>query len=128
VTRESIGHIEGLAIYAVQRDDGMIGFHVYRDPSKAEWQGRSASLEISDGQGAAVACQVQGAKQGDKIEFVVAVAPRLIEGAVFTLIEVQTDPNAGENEEKLIGGGTYYRFRLSDFDDQVEIACPAKPQ
>lgn len=128
VTPESIERVEGLEIHAVQRDDGTIGFHVHCDPSKARWQGRDGLLEISDGQGAAVECYVQGEKKGDKIEFWFAVAPRHVENATFTLTEVQTDPNAGPDEPQLIGGGTYYRFRLSDFDDQVEVACPTKPE
>jgi hypothetical protein len=121
VTPESIRHVEGMTIEAVQRDDGTIGFTVTRDPSKAHWQGRDALLEIADAQGDAVECYVQGkTKKGGLIEYWFAVAPRHVENATFTLIEVQTDPNAGPDDELLIGGGTYYRFRLVDFAEQAK--------
>jgi hypothetical protein len=127
VTPQSIPHVEGMTIETTVRDDGTIDFTVTRDPSKARWQSRDGLLEIADAQGDAVECYVQGeTKKGGQVEYWFAVAPRHLENATFTLIEVQTDPNAGPDDEQLIGGGTYYRFRLSDFASQPHAKSEAK--
>jgi hypothetical protein len=114
LTPEGLRHHEGFEVETVQRDNGTIGFTVTRDPAKARWQGRDGLLEVHGKDGLIGECYVEGKEEDGKIRYWFALKPENLEYSLFTIAEIQTGEVNGK-QEKLLGGGTYYRMRLKDF-------------
>jgi hypothetical protein len=114
LTPQGLRHHDGFEVETVKRDNGTIGFTVTRDPTKARWHGRDGRLEVHGKDGLIAECYVEGKEEGGKIRYWFAVMPDHLEFSSFTIAEIQTGEVDGR-QEKLLGGGTYYRMRLKDF-------------
>jgi hypothetical protein len=112
---------EGFTVRQARRDNGMVEFRITRDVTKATWPGRHAYLEVRGESGLIAECSVEPDRRKDLITYRFSIAPQNIRYSHFTVTEVQTDPNNAEGPE-LIGGGTYYEFRLADFAETAPKA------
>ncbi len=108
---------EGFAVTTVRDDRGMLDFRVTREVAKARWQGRSANLEVRGAKGLIARCGVEPLARNGRdgtVTYRFQLAPEQAMHSKLTVAELQTDP-ANPDGRQLIGGGTYYEFRLADW-------------
>ncbi len=96
------------------RDGDKVKFVVERDLKKSTWPKRSGYLSLPKDGGKSRSVVVNPAEKDGVQTYRFAVAADQVAAAEFTITEVQT-ANGEPDGEELIGGGTYYRFRLADF-------------
>jgi hypothetical protein len=104
----------GFTLSTSKRENGTVEFRITRDLAKARWQGRSAYLTVQGEVGPIVECELAADKRKNTLHYRFNIAPQQVRSSRFTLWEVQADPTRPD-EEKIIGGGTIYEFRLADF-------------
>lgn len=102
-------------------NDGTVEFTLSRDLSKARSFApdsdlqitRSATLEVLGKPGLLAKCEVQPNKQQNTITYHFVIARDCVPDSHFQIAEIEDykDPT----REHLIGGGTFYEFRLALF-------------
>jgi hypothetical protein len=110
VTPGSTVTAEGISVRTERRGDGHIEFTVRRDPAKAQYHDRGATLQVNGPAGLVAKCSVQGSQDKQHMLYHFVVAPSHTEHSEFVLSEY--------SDGKLIGGGTIYTVRLKDFVPQ----------
>lgn len=113
----------GFTLTANRKEDGMLAVRVTRDPAKAQWTGRYAILEVRGETGVLAKCELVGELTGEKEKKLVTyhfdLSPESFQQSHLRVAEVQTGPGG----EQLIGGGTFYEFRLAEF----AVTNPSNP-
>jgi len=112
----------GFSVASDPRDNGAVQIVITRDLSKARSFGpdsdlevrRSATLKVSGDSGLIVQCQVDAAKKKQTVVYRFTIARDRIPHSFFTVAEID-DYKETEGREHLLGGGTYFEFRLADF-------------
>lgn len=108
---------QGFTFSATRKEDGMLSVRITRDPAKARWTGRSAHLEVRGESGILAKCEPVGETKNKLVTYRFDLSPESFRHSFFTVAEIQTGPS----NEILIGGGTYYEFRLADFGSVAKL-------
>ncbi len=99
----------GFSVRSSRGKSGELRVEIIRDLSKREYAGgHSGYLEIS---GEAKGQSIRAEKDGKVERYRFTLAPGTVERARFSVSEYQ----GGPGEEKVLGGGTLYRFELKEF-------------
>ena len=96
------------------RDDDNVNFVIERDLKKSIWPGRSGHLSLPGDDGKSKNKRFKPTEKDGIQTYRFTVPADLVSVATFPVTEVQTAANDPDGEE-LVGGGTYYRFRLADY-------------
>lgn len=104
---------EGFKVKA-DRDGEDVKFVVERDLKKSTRAGRSGNLSLPGEDGKSKNTRIKPTEKDGVHSYRFAVPANLVASATFTVTEVQTAANDPDGLE-LVGGGTYYSFRLADF-------------
>jgi len=106
----------GFAVSVKPRENGMLRFTIVRDLAKAQWHGRDATLQVRDSGKLVVTCPVSVPRErgGKSITFWFDLSQDRADESHLTVTEIET-AEGKEDGEKLLGGGTYYEFKLADF-------------
>jgi hypothetical protein len=104
---------EGFKIKA-DRDGDEVKFVVERDLKKSTWAGRSGHLSLPADGGKSKDTRIMPEEKDGIQTYRFTVPKGQMPAAIFTVTEIQTVGNKPDGEA-LIGGGTYYRFRLADY-------------
>ena len=105
--------------------DGTVEFRLIRDLSKARsfdassdlQVTRSATLKVFGKSGLLATCEVEPNRQKTTVTYRFAIARDCVPDSRFTLAE--SDDYKDQTREHLIGGGTFYEFRLALFAENV---------
>ena len=99
----------GFSVRSSRAKSGELRVEIIRDLSKREYaHGHIGYLEISgDGTGKSIKAE----KDGKVERYLFTLEPGTVERARFSVSEYQ----GGPGEEKVLGGGTLYRFALKEF-------------
>jgi hypothetical protein len=102
---------QGFSFQARQRESGAIAVRITRDTTRAQWQKRTTVLEVPAEGRAPSEREVKGKRDGKQVVYRFELSPEKFQQAQFRVMEVQTGPKG----EAVIGGGTFFEFRLADF-------------
>jgi hypothetical protein len=98
----------GFSLRSSRARSGELRVDITREPSKAGYQGGHIGyLEIS---GDPKGRSVKSEKDGKVERYRFTLDPGTVDRARFSVSEYQTSP-----DEKVLGGGTLYRFELKEF-------------
>jgi hypothetical protein len=111
----------GFSLKAENVEDGMIRFTLTRDLSKARSfpadsdlrVRRSGTLAVFGEAGLLTQCEVEPRSKNQIITYRFSIARNCVAASRFTLAEI--DDYKDELEEGLIGGGTFFEFRVGQF-------------
>jgi hypothetical protein len=111
----------GFSMTAENQKDGTVEFTLTRDLSEARSFGpdsallvrRSATLNVHGRSGLLAKCNIEPVGQKDTIVYRFVIARDCVPDSHFTLAEI--DDYKDQTGERLIGGGTFYEFRLALF-------------
>ena len=107
---------EGFTITVKPRENGLFRFTIVRDITKAQWHGRDATLQVRQSGRLIATCPLNPDKRAgnQKVTYWFDIAQDRAAESHLTITEIQT-AEGKEDGEKLLGGGTYYEFSLTDF-------------
>jgi hypothetical protein len=112
----------GFAVVTEQRKDGTVQFTIKRDLSKARSPAPGSNLEVRRGStlrihgdsGLIAECKVEAEYKQQTVVYRFVIARDRVPYSNFTVAEIDDFKNREEGEH-LLGGGTFYEFRLADF-------------
>lgn len=130
MTTDNLQHT-GFSMQVENRKDGTVAFTLTRDLAKARSfepgsdlrLRRSTTLKIVGKSGLLAACDVEPKEKNNTLTYRFVIARECVADSHFTLAEI--DDYKEELGEGLIGGGTYFEFRLALF--AVQPAQVKKP-
>jgi hypothetical protein len=111
----------GFSMKVENRKDGTVAFTLSRDLSRAPSPGpdsdlqlrRSATLGVSNKSGTVVECDLAPQKKGEALIYEFVIAENCVSASNLSFKEI--DDYKDEGRGHLLGGGTYYEFRLASF-------------
>ena len=111
----------GFSMKVEHRKDGMVEFTLSRDLSLARsfapdsdlQLARSATLEVRGTSGLLAKCEVKPNQQKNTMTYRFVIAQDCVSDSHFQLAEI--DDYKDQTREHLMGGGTFYEFRLALF-------------
>jgi hypothetical protein len=112
----------GFAVISHQRNDGTVQFTITRDLSKARSHPadstletrRTATLSVHGNLGLIAQCNVEAMHKQQTLIYHFVIARERIAASNFSVAEIDDYKNRAEAEH-LLGGGTFFNFRLGDF-------------
>jgi hypothetical protein len=97
-----------------EREGEDVKFVIERDLRKSTWPGRSGSLSLPGEDGKPKNSRIKPSEKDGIQAYQFSVPAKAVGSATFTIMELRTAAN-NPNGLELVGGGTYYRFRLADY-------------
>ncbi|HLJ53750.1 MAG TPA: hypothetical protein VKT77_01860 [Chthonomonadaceae bacterium] len=109
----------GFAVTVAPREGGTLRFTIVRDATKADWPARDAWLDVRGGGTLLATCPLKESRptKPKLVAYSFDMSREAAEGSALTVTEVQTADGKPDGE-KILGGGTFYHFRLADFIQQ----------
>jgi hypothetical protein len=119
VTPQSSIAADGIDVAAARTEDGLVAFTIRRDPAKAEYQDRLATLRVNGPAGLIAECPLAASPQEGHLAYEFSIAAGNVAGSEFVLSEYP--------DREVLGRGVVFTARLADFVPQAagrEVGAP----